>query len=33
MKEQIKKVEFAFFIVTSTFNIAKHLGKDLQMVG
>jgi hypothetical protein len=33
MKKEIKKVEYALFIVTSTFNIVEHLGKDIQMVG
>jgi len=33
MKKEIKKVEFALSIVTSTFNIAKLLSEDIQMVG
>ncbi len=30
MKEEIKKVEFAFFVVISTFNTVKLLNKYLQ---
>ncbi len=33
MKVEIQKVESALYVVTSTFNIVKLLGKDLQMVG
>jgi hypothetical protein len=33
MKEEIKKMECELSIVTCIFNIAKLLGKNLQMVG
>ncbi len=33
MKEEIKKMECALFIITCIFNIAKLPGKNLQMVG
>jgi len=33
MKKEIKKVKSALSIVTSTFNIAKLLSEDIQMVG
>ncbi len=33
MKKEIKKVKSTLSIVTSTFNIAKLLSEDIQMVG